>query len=125
MDHFWGKMTVSIMKKRLPLELKIDPEKVKDQLKARVEPDDEVSNFTIALMTQRDPRLCGTDKTRFLSFFFRTYFMDNLVKKDYSLIPGSFIVTMYGFGLKIRIYLDTIKFLFPFTLQAVKTYSDF
>ena len=36
------------------LELTMVPEKVRAQLKAEVEADDEVINFTFALMTRRD-----------------------------------------------------------------------
>ena len=69
--------------KRFHLELTLDPEQVKDQLKAGVGPDDEVFNYIFALMSKRDSKLRETDLSRRPSFFFRTYFMDNLLANGF------------------------------------------
>ena len=88
MDHFQGKMTVSIMKKRIHLELKMDQEKVEDQLKIGVGPDNEVINFIFALVAKRDSQLCETDGSWRPSCFLETYFMANLLKIGFEFDSG-------------------------------------
>ena len=58
----------------------MNQEEVKDQLKTRVGPDDEVINFIFTLVEKSDSQLCEIDGSRRLSFFFRTYFITNLLK---------------------------------------------
>ena len=83
MDYVQEKITVSIMKQQIDLEMTMDTDKFLDQLVDGRKSDDEGINSVITLTIPCDSRLCSLKKTQLLSFFCRTYFMDNLVKKGF------------------------------------------
>ena len=80
MDYMQEKIAISIMKRTIELEVKMDRVKVFHQLVPRTKPDDEIIpddesiNTIFALMILRESRLPTIER---MSFFFRTYFVDN------------------------------------------------
>ena len=67
------------MKQRIDLEVRMKSDKYEYQLADGRQPDDECINSVVALMVPRDSRQCASQKNKLPLFFFRTYFMDNLV----------------------------------------------
>ena len=79
MNYIREKITVSIMRKKIDLEVTMNLDKYQYQLDDGRKPDDESINSVVALMIPRDSRLCTSQRNKLPSFFFRTYMMDNLV----------------------------------------------
>ena len=79
MDYIREKITISIMRKQIDLEVTMDRDKYQYQLADGMNSDDESINSVVALMITRDSQLCSSGKYKLPSFFFRTYLMDNLV----------------------------------------------
>ena len=72
------------MKQQIDLEVRMKSDKYEYQLADDRQPDeecitDECINSVVALMVPRDSRQCASEKNKLPLFFFRTYFMDNLV----------------------------------------------
>ena len=80
MNYIREKITVSIMRQQIDLEVTMKLDKYQYQLADGRKPDDESINSVVALMIPRDSRLCTSQKNKLPSFFFRTYMMDNLVQ---------------------------------------------
>ena len=66
------------MRNPIDLEVIMDIDKYLEQLADGRTPDDESINSVIALIRTRDSQLCSRSKSK-RSYFFRTYFSDNLV----------------------------------------------
>ena len=79
MNYIREKITVSIMRKKIDLEVTMNLDKYQYQLDDGRKPDDESINSVVALMIPRDSQLCTSQRKKLPSSFFRTYMMDNLV----------------------------------------------
>ena len=63
------KITISIMKKQIDLDVTMDRDKYQNQLADGRKPDDESINSVVALISNRDSQLCSSGKNKQSSFF--------------------------------------------------------